>query len=129
MELISDNYHRRIVNTYREVLETDKKLSMMQSALDRQLSEAYHTIEKTADQAFDANAYMTELKRILSRRRIVKDEQARMKPLVCIAKKTLGEIDRRYEGALLKSFEMRQLLNVNMTVEEVAAEMGIEGLR
>ncbi|MCA1059769.1 hypothetical protein LCL96_12505 [Rossellomorea aquimaris] len=129
MEFISDNYHRRIVNTYKELLETDKKLRMMQSALDRQISDIYHTIEKTSHQDLDAIAYTSELKRLLTRRRVVKDEMARMKPFVYIARNTLEDVERRYEGALLKSFELRQQLNVTMSVEEVAAEMGVEGLR
>ncbi|TYS88976.1 hypothetical protein [Rossellomorea aquimaris] len=128
-DFISDVYHRRLIDTYTEVRETFKKLGMMLSVLDRQISNIYHEIECTSEEDLDAIACTLRLKAALTRRRCVKDEMARLKPFNSMAKQALNEIEVRYEGALRASFEIRQQVNISMTVEEVAAEMGVEGLR
>jgi hypothetical protein len=129
VEFISDIYHKRIVDTHLEVRETYNKLGMMLSVLDTRLSEIYHSIEKTDDRELDAIAYTSQLKSVLTRRRVVKDEMARLKPFASMAKQALNEIEVRYEGAMRKSFEIRQQLNVTMTLDDVMTEMGVEPLK
>jgi hypothetical protein len=126
---ITDNYHHNLLETCGHIRDTYKKLGRMLSAIDRQISGLYHSVEKTDEDELDAIAYMTQLKALLVRRRAVKDELARLKLFNGLAKHVEGEVGLHYENILRASFEVRQSLNARMTVDTVAEEMGVEGLR
>jgi hypothetical protein len=124
MDYVSDAYYKKLTEAYAEVKHTYSKLVMMLSSLDKKISEIYHQVEKSEYEELDAIACVFQLKEVLARRRAVKDELARLKPMRDMA----DMIERRYEGALKASFQVRQELNLKMSLDQVCAEMGVNDL-
>ncbi|MEG9297035.1 hypothetical protein V6B33_11265 [Mangrovibacillus sp. Mu-81] len=125
-QYLSDELHCKIVDLQTEVKDTYRKLNMMLSALDKRISELYHSLERTPPDDVDAIAFTSQLKAVLERRRVVKDERARLKLFNGLAGHSLREIELNYDRALQASFEIRQDFHVELTLEEVAAEMGVK---
>jgi hypothetical protein len=126
---LSEKYHRQIIDLHKEIRNTYRQLGNMLSVLDKRVSELTHSLERTPADDVDAIAFTSQLKAVLERRRVVKDERARIKLFNSLAAHTLGEIELNYERTLNASFQIRNDFHVELTLEEVAAEMGIEGLR
>ncbi|MEW4328227.1 hypothetical protein Q0N12_16370 [Rossellomorea marisflavi] len=126
MEFISDIYHRKLVDTYKEIGELYKTFHSLVGQLDRQINSLYHSLEEATEETLNAEVFTRELKGVLLRRRALKDEMARLKPFLGVGKYAANALQERYEGAVRVSQELRVQLNCTMTAEEVCAEMGVK---
>ncbi|MGD7047688.1 hypothetical protein FZC83_05400 [Rossellomorea marisflavi] len=127
METVSaENFHRRITELHKEIREAYRKLGMIQSVYDKRLAEMYHKLERMEADDVDSIAFTQELKAVLERRRVVKDEKARMRLFNGLAGHCLREIDLYYDKTLEASFQIRNDFNVRLTLDQVLTEVGVE---
>lgn len=94
-------------------------LSRKQSELDRQVTAIYHEIEAHDLDSDSGYAAAMCLQDALRRRRVVKDEIARMSPLFQFLNEHADALLKSYHKRVEKSEEIRRTLNVTLTLEEV----------
>lgn len=104
-------------------------LTRMQSQLDKELSALYHEIEATELDVNHGYQLALRLQAVLKRRRVVKDEYARVKSIKHSLESAAKDADTRYRTQVKKSNKLRRSLNVTMTFTDVLGEINItEGL-
>jgi len=103
-----------------EVKSTRDRLNSLQSALDRKVSEIYHEIEKTESLSMsESHTIIAELKKTLEHRRVVKDELKRLEPLFYFLRNNISQVESQHEKAIRKSYEIRESLNAQLTIDDV----------
>jgi phage shock protein A len=122
-------YYGKLQDLHSEVKSACKKLSALQSKFDRQVADIYHRIEETPIERLDELKCLTELKDVLQRRRLCKDEYAKLRPILGKLERDMNALEERNDQLAGMSEYVRARYNVSVTLEEVAAEMEVEGLR
>lgn len=103
-----------------EVKAARDQLNALQSALDRKVADIYHDIErKDLLSMSESHSIMAELKKTLEHRRVIKDELKRLDPLFYFLRDNIPNIESQYEKAKRKSFEIRESLNAQLTIDDI----------
>lgn len=103
-----------------EVKAARDQLNALQSALDRKVADIYHEIErKELLSMSESHSIMSELKKTLEHRRVIKDELKRLDPLFYFLRDNIPSIESQYEKAKRKSFEIREQLNAQLTIDDI----------
>jgi tRNA C32,U32 (ribose-2'-O)-methylase TrmJ len=119
-------YYGKLHDLHNEVKSVCKKLSMLQSTLDRRVADIYHRIEETPIEDLNELKCLTELKDVLQRRRLCKDEYAKMRPILSKVKRDMKALEEKNDEIANMSEYVRDRYNVSITVEELFAEIGME---
>lgn len=98
-----------------DVSASQERLSRLLSGVDREVSNIYHTIERTTE-IDEATAYsaMTKLQDALHRRRIVKDEMALLSPVRRLLADNLKDTEKKYRRAAALSDEIRRYVHIKI---------------
>lgn len=123
---IPESYFNRLVGLNEEVKEAFNRLNNLQSALDRKISDHYHTIEKNDFDIEQGFEFARQLKQTLQFRRVVKDELARLLPIYNMLKTETVRVEDQYARAIRRSYEIKESLNSTMDIEEVLASVSVE---
>ncbi|WP_162272003.1 hypothetical protein [Cytobacillus oceanisediminis] len=109
------------------VKDSHETLNRFQSVLDKQLAQAYHDIERSGEfDMAEGNKHAKKLKEILTNRRLVKDELARLQPVYNFLRHEVEKTSEQYQRAVRRSYELRQELNVTEDLGRVYAAFGVE---
>jgi len=119
-----ENYYDKLVQLYEETKVAFDKLNGLQSALDRKVSDIYHSIEKTEFDPSNGFIFAMQLKETLQQRRVVKDELHKLFPVYRMLRDNLETVEERYNKAVAKSIELKSSLNVTKNIDGVLAEIG-----
>lgn len=119
-----ENYYEKLVGLYEETKAAYDKLNGLQSALDKNLSSIYHEIEKSEFDSDGGHSYALKLKETLQYRRVIKDTLQQVSPVYNMLKNNMETVEVRYTRAVAKGYELRESLNVRMTVDEVLELIG-----
>ncbi|MGG4467230.1 hypothetical protein ABER68_04225 [Paenibacillus alvei] len=119
-----ENYYEKLVGLYEETKATYDKLNGLQSALDKKVSSIYHEIEKSEFDPEGGHTYALKLKETLQYRRVIKDTLQQVSPVYNMLKNNMETVEERYTRAVAKGYELRESLNVRMTVDEVLELIG-----
>jgi hypothetical protein len=113
-------YYDKLAELYAEMKSEFERLNMMQSAMDKNLSNQYHLLEKapelTVEQGYE---FAKRLQDILKKRRVIKQELGLIIPVFFSLKDEMGKIEDRYTKSVRKGYELKQSLNVTMRLEDV----------
>lgn len=110
-----------------EVRESHEKLNKAQSAVDRHISDIYHSVERAEEFTVEeGDAIARKLKEALHKRRLVKDELARLYPVYDIFRNGIGEVDANYRRSVRKSFNREQAIKAQVNLGDIFEEFGIE---
>lgn len=113
----------------RSVTATYEGLNRMQSTLDKELSAVYHEIEAATLDFQRGYQLIHRLQDVLKRRRVIKDELARIQAVRLALDSSVNTVNQRYQTIAKKSNRIRRSLNVTMTITDVVGEINItEGL-
>ncbi|EES73310.1 hypothetical protein POTG_02062 [Paenibacillus sp. oral taxon 786 str. D14] len=115
----SKTYFDALISLRDEVNSAFTLLNRKLSELDRQINAIYHELEKCELDADSGFAAAVLLQDVLRRRRVVKDEIARMDPLFKFLSDHTGGLIDNYQKRVEKSEEIRRNLNVTLSLEEV----------
>lgn len=107
------------------ITETFEGLSRMLSSLDKELSAVYHEIEGESFDVYRGYELAKRAQDVLKRRRVVKDELARMNSVGHTLDNAVKDADKRYRKISKKSEEIRRSLNVTMTFHDLVGEINI----
>lgn len=114
------NYFSKLADLFTETKEQYERLNGLQSALDRKVSEAYHTLEKSEELTAEESCEFTKkLKQTLQYRRVIKQEIALVLPVYLSLKDQVGKVEEQHLRAVRKSMEIQQSLNVTLELCEV----------
>lgn len=119
---LAGSYLTQLQRLTDEISRDRAKLSELNSQLDRDISAIYHEIEKmdlTPDNAYHICAL---LQSTLRKRRVVKDEFARMNSITDLIDSNRNRVEnaqKRYEKAAASSEKVRQSLNVTLTIHDI----------
>lgn len=119
---IAEECFYRLQELHAYVKESHETLNRFQSVLDKQLAQCYHDIERSGE--FDITEGK-KLKEILTNRRLVKDELARLNPVYNFLRDEVGKTSDQYQRAVRRSYELRQELNVTGDLERVFVAFGM----
>lgn len=123
---IAEECFNKLQELHAYVKESHETLNRLQSVLDRQLADAYHDIERSGDfDMVEGNKYARKLKEILTHRRLVKDELARLYPVYNFLRDDVDRTSEQYQRAVTRSFDLRQELNVTDDLERVFVAFGM----
>lgn len=117
----AESHFDALLTLHEEVNRDYSLLNRKQSELDRQVTAIYHDLEAhdlEVDSGYAAAVYLQE---VLRRRRVVKDEIARLTPLRHFLNDHVDALLKTYHKRIKKSEEIRRTLNVTLTLEEVIA--------
>lgn len=116
----SEQFFTQLTQLNAEVKQGFEKLNGLQSALDRQLADHYHDIERldSVDGA-EARELMAQLKTTLMHRRVVKDEMKKIQPVFYMLRDQVQTVETQYDKAVRTSCEIRRQLNSTMSLDEV----------
>jgi tRNA C32,U32 (ribose-2'-O)-methylase TrmJ len=117
-------YYEKLHDLHNEVKSVCKKLSMLQSTLDRRVADIYHRIEESPIEDLNELECLTELKDVLQRRRLCKDEYAKMRPILSKIERDMKALEEKNDEIANMSVYVREKYNVSITVEELFAEEG-----
>jgi len=113
-------YYDKLAELYAEMKGEFERLNMMQSAMDKTISNEYHQLEKspelTVEQGYE---FAKRLQDILKKRRVIKQELGLIIPVFFSLKDEMGKIEDRYTKSVRKGYELKQSLNVTMRLEDV----------
>lgn len=122
-------YFDQLNKLNRSVTATYEGLNRMQSTLDKELSAVYHEIEAITLDTQRGYQLIHRLQDVLKRRRVVKDELARIRSVKLALDSSVNTVNQRYQTIAKKSNRIRRSLNVTMTITDVVGEINItEGL-
>ncbi|WP_423410241.1 hypothetical protein AABM38_10070 [Heyndrickxia sp. MSNUG] len=111
----------------KEVRQSHEKLNKAQSAVDRHISDIYHQIERSEGfNMSEGDAYARKLKEALHKRRLIKDELARLYPVYDVFRNGIDEVDDHYRRAVRKSFNRELALKEKVNLSDIFEEFGIE---
>lgn len=122
---LAKNYIDQLHKLNKTVSGTFEGLTRMQSSIDKELSVVYHEIEREEIDVYNGYLYAKRLQEVLKRRRVVKDEIARLSSFKSTLENTVKDDDSRYERVAKKSEEVRNSLNVTMTINDIVKMDGI----
>lgn len=123
---IAEECFYRLQELHAYVKESHETLNRFQSVLDKQLAQAYHDIERSGEfDVAEGNNYAQKLKEILTNRRLVKDELARLSPVHNFLRDEVDKTSEQYQRAVRRSYELRQELNVTGDLERVFVAFGM----
>lgn len=116
-----NNYYEKLSELYNEMKSEFERLNTVQSALDKQLSRAYHDLEclPCLDSAEQGHEFAVRIHDILKRRRVIKQELGLIIPVYFSLKEEMGKIEDRYAKSVRKGYELKQSLGVTMKLEDV----------
>jgi hypothetical protein len=116
-----NNYYEKLSELFNEMKSEFERLNTVQSALDKQLSRAYHDLEclPCLDSAEQGHEFAVRIHDILKRRRVIKQELGLIIPIYFSLKDEMGKIEDRYRKSARKGYELKQSLNVTMRLEDV----------
>jgi len=115
----SDLLYEQLRNLYYDVTSFYDELNRYQSHYDKQISEIYHELERIELNHVNAYDYALKLQDVLRKRRVVKDELARLHPVRNYINATFSELQKQIDRAVSKSNEIRKSLNVTLSISEV----------
>ncbi|MBH9965592.1 hypothetical protein [[Bacillus] enclensis] len=118
-------YYNKLHDLHNEVKSVCKRLSALQSKYDRQVADHYHRIEETPLEHLNELVCLAELKDVLQRRRLCKDEYAKMRPILNKLERDMKALEERNDQLAGMSEYVRARYNVSVTVEELFAEEGL----
>jgi hypothetical protein len=116
---LADAYMTQLHALNDGVNETQDKLSRLLSAIDKEVSNIYHTIERTELDAGFAYSAMTFLQDALLRRRTVKDEVACLNPIRTMLAANMDETIKRHRKNVAMSDEIKRELSVTLKIEDI----------
>ena len=119
MNTKSDLLYEQLRGLYYEVTSFYDELNRHQSQYDKQISEIYHELEKVELNHVNAYEYAIKLQDVLRKRRVVKDELARLQPIRNYVNATFNELQKQIDRVVSKSNEIRKSLNVTLSISEV----------
>lgn len=124
---IAEECFYRLQELHAYVKDSHETLNRFQSVLDKQLAQAYHDIERSGEfDMAEGNKHAKKLKEILTNRRLVKDELARLQPVYNFLRHEVDRTSEQYQRAVRRSYELRQELNVTEDLGRVYAAFGVE---
>jgi len=113
-------YYNKLSDFNAEVKSARDQLNALQSALDRKVADIYHDIERKENITMnESHTIMAELKKTLEHRRVIKDELKRLDPLFYFLRDNMSQVESQYEKAKRKSYEIRESLNAQLTIDDV----------
>jgi DNA repair exonuclease SbcCD ATPase subunit len=118
-------YYDKLHDLHNEVKSVCKKLSALQSKYDRQVVDVYHRIEETPLEHLNEIVCLAELKDVLQRRRLCKDEYAKMRPILNKLERDMKALEERNDQLADMSMYVRDRYQVSMTLDELFAEEGL----
>jgi uncharacterized coiled-coil DUF342 family protein len=119
MNTKSDLFYEQLRGLYYEVTSFYNELNKRQSQYDKQISEIYHELERAELNHVNAYEYAIKLQDVLRKRRVVKDELARLQPIRNYVNSTFNELQKQIDRVISKSNEIRKSLNVTLSISEV----------
>ncbi|WP_394136896.1 hypothetical protein [Cytobacillus oceanisediminis] len=124
---IAENCFNKLQELSKEVKASHEKLNKLQSAIDKLISDQYHELERKEDFSIsEGDAFARTLKETLHKRRLIKDELARLYPIYNLFRDEIANVDDNYRKAVRKSFNKQQAINANICLEQVFEEFGVE---
>ncbi|WP_427036623.1 hypothetical protein [Cytobacillus pseudoceanisediminis] len=124
---VAEECFYRLQELHAYVKDSHETLNRFQSVLDKQLAQAYHDIERSGEfDMAEGNKHAKKLKEILTNRRLVKDELARLQPVYNFLRHEVEKTSEQYQRAVRRSYELRQELNVTEDLGRVYAAFGVE---
>lgn len=116
-----NNYYEKLADLYNDMKLEFERLNTVQSALDKQLSRAYHDLEclPCLNDAEHGHQFAVRIHDILKKRRVIKQELGLIVPVYFSLKEEMGKIEDRYSKSVRKGYELKQSLNVTMKLEDV----------
>lgn len=112
MTILSDAYLTKLRTLHADVSDTYERLNRMLSAVDKEISNIYHNVERIEFDGESAYAAITLLQDALHRRRAVKDELSCVRPLMQLFANNVDDMNARYRKAVSRSEEMRGPVNL-----------------
>jgi hypothetical protein len=115
----TDTFYEQLDRLYREVTRFYNELNKHQSRYDKELSALYHELEKAELTPTSGYEFALKLQDVLRKRRVVKDEMARLQPIYNYVAQTFYTLQKQIERAISQSKRVRKSLNVTLSINEV----------
>ncbi|GCD81917.1 hypothetical protein PTHTG4_09790 [Parageobacillus thermoglucosidasius] len=119
MNTKSDSFYEQLQSLYYEITSFYDELNKYQSHYDKQVSAIYHELEKVELTHANAYEYALKLQDVLRKRRVVKDELARLQPVYNYINETFNKLQKQIERAISSSNKIRKSLNMTLSISEV----------
>ena len=118
----TDAFYEQLERLYRDVTRFYNELNKHQSRYDKELSALYHELEKIELTPTSGYEFALKLQDVLRKRRVVKDEMARLQPIYNYVAQTFYTLQKQIERAISQSKRVRKSLNVTLSINEVLEE-------
>lgn len=119
-----ENYYEKLVGLYEETKAAYDKMNKLQSALDKQISRIYHDLEANDFGPEELQEIAAKLKETLQYRRVIKDAHVTVTPVYTMLRDNMNTLEQRYTKAMAKGYELKESLNVKLTIDEVLELIG-----
>lgn len=118
MKLYEVSY-TKMKKAYETIKHDYHKLRRELSCVDKQISDLYHELEKTDLSEEMGYQYSVALQNLLRKRRVIKDEYIPLGILQDAFQGSFKQAKKRLLGNKSKSEEIRNSLNVSISIDEV----------
>ncbi|MEK4230735.1 hypothetical protein [Solibacillus sp. FSL H8-0538] len=112
-------YHSKFNGLLSELNNQRGVLTRELSRLDKYISRMYHDLEGIDPSGEYALSYVAQLHDVLKKRRVVKDEMARLDAVLNPLRNVVGEIDTSVSNRKKVSNRWRRDFKMTLTLEEV----------
>ncbi|GAA4845678.1 hypothetical protein GCM10023310_24470 [Paenibacillus vulneris] len=116
-------YFEQVHSVYENVKIAYERLNKCMSQLDRQISDIYHDLERYDIDEAAGYSVAVMLQEALRKRRAVKDELLKLRPIYDLLEHNIGEMDKQYAKANKNSANVRRSLNATLTISDIEKEV------